>query len=74
MISFDTQRAFIIPAEKQVLCAKMICNLKLHESIDADADPLIVFNLESISKRKWELMYTFLNIINAKEVTESLTL
>ena len=82
MLTLDTQREFMIPADKRDDYFKIVDTAsgwikrysgRYDEAIDASSDPIVIFDLQYIPQDIWIYMNTKLKTIGAKEMTEELT-
>lgn len=83
-ISFDTQKAFLIPDDKRdeyfewvtimaKYCPKAMSLNNVGKAWNTDLDPIIVGDREYFSEKNWKAIETFMTKISAKDVTESLS-
>ena len=81
MLTSDTQRAFMIPADKRDDYFEIVDKVssqirafsgRYDNAIDASNDPIVIFNLEYIPQNIWIYMSIKLKAIGAKEMTEEL--
>jgi hypothetical protein len=82
MLTTDTQRAYMIPADKRDAYFQMVDSAsgpinkisgRYGQAIDASNDPIVIFNLEYIPQHVWGYMSGRLETIGAKDMTEELT-
>jgi len=77
MLTHDTQRAYLIPDDSREAYFKMIDDFVEatgrigNDGVDPRRDPIVIFDLEFISHKNWEVMERRLKAMGAKNITET---
>ena len=73
MLTHDTQRAYLIPDDSREAYFQMIeaTGRIGKDGVDPRRDPIVIFDLEFISHKKWEVMERRLKAMGAKNITET---